>query len=150
MLTGRDPLEAALAAGETPSPELVAAAGESTGLRPALAWGLLGLTLVGLALVPLVGSTFRLLEKVPAGKPPAALEDRARDFIRRVAPEATDMDDAWGLGAEWGYTGHIRRRPPRSTAGTTSRTAIRPCCSSGIGRARGRSCRCSRAARSTG
>ncbi len=112
MLTGRDPLEAALAAGETPSPELVAAAGESAGLRPALAWSLLGLTLVGLALVPLVGSTFRLVEKVPAGKPPAALEDRARDFVRRAAPHATLTDDAWGLGAEWGYTGYVREKDP--------------------------------------
>ena len=34
MLSGRDPLEAAIAAGETPSPELVAAAGEAEGLRP--------------------------------------------------------------------------------------------------------------------
>ena len=112
MLTGSDPLEAALAAGETPSPELVAAAGESAGLRPALAWGLLALTLAGLALVPLVGGSFRLVEKVPAGKPPAALEDRARDFIQRVAPEAKLTDDAWGLGAEWGYTGYVREKNP--------------------------------------
>jgi serine/threonine-protein kinase len=109
MLTGSDPLAAALAAGETPSPELVAAAGESAGLRPAWAWSLLALTLAGLALVPLVGDTFRLLEKVPAGKPPAALEDRARDFIHRVAPQATVTDDGWGLGADWGYTGHIKK-----------------------------------------
>jgi hypothetical protein len=33
-LPGGDPLAAALAAGETPSPEMVAAAGESEGLRP--------------------------------------------------------------------------------------------------------------------
>jgi serine/threonine-protein kinase len=112
MLTGRDPLEAALAAGETPSPEIVAAAGEAHGLSPALAWGLLGLTLVGLALVPLTGSTFRLLEMVPAGKPPAALEDRARDFIRRVAPEASAVDDTWGLGAEWSYTGYVAAKDP--------------------------------------
>jgi serine/threonine-protein kinase len=36
-LPGGDPLAAALAAGETPSPEMVAAAGEKTGLRPATA-----------------------------------------------------------------------------------------------------------------
>lgn len=36
-LPGGDPLQAALALGETPSPEMVAAAGEKTGLRPALA-----------------------------------------------------------------------------------------------------------------
>ena len=110
MLTGRDPLEAALAAGETPSPEVVAAAGEAHGLRPAFAWALLALTLAGIALVPATGSTFRLLEMVPAGKPPAALEDRAHDFIRRMAPEASDVDDTWGLGAEWGYTGYVAEK----------------------------------------
>jgi hypothetical protein len=35
---GGDPLAAALAAGETPSPEMVAASGETEGLRPAVAW----------------------------------------------------------------------------------------------------------------
>jgi serine/threonine-protein kinase len=107
MLTGRDPLEAALAAGETPSPELVAAAGETQGLRPAVAWALLGVTLAGLALVPLSGRDFRILEKVPAGKPPAALEDRARDFIKRMAPSAAAVDDNWGLAVEWGFTGYV-------------------------------------------
>jgi serine/threonine-protein kinase len=38
VLPGGDPLAAALAAGETPSPEMVAAAGEKTGLRPLIAW----------------------------------------------------------------------------------------------------------------
>jgi hypothetical protein len=38
---GGDPLAAALAAGETPSPEMVAASGETEGLRPAVAWVLL-------------------------------------------------------------------------------------------------------------
>ncbi len=33
-LPGGDPLAAALAAGETPSPELVAAAGETEGMKP--------------------------------------------------------------------------------------------------------------------
>ena len=36
-LPGGDPLAAALAAGETPSPEMVAAAGEKEGTRPSLA-----------------------------------------------------------------------------------------------------------------
>ena len=40
-LPGGDPLAAALAAGETPSPELVANAGESGGLRPVVASGVL-------------------------------------------------------------------------------------------------------------
>ena len=37
-LPGCDPLAEALAAGETPSPQMVAAAGETTGLAPAWPW----------------------------------------------------------------------------------------------------------------
>src|SRR4029077_15332591 len=40
-LPGGDPLAAALAAGETPSPEMVAAAGEEDAIRPRTAWILL-------------------------------------------------------------------------------------------------------------
>jgi hypothetical protein len=110
MLTGRDPLEAAIAAGETPSPELVAAAGEAEGLRPATAWSLLAVVLVGLALAPLAGSQFRLLERVPVGKPPAVLEDRARELLRRVAASEPATDDAWGLGYDWGYITRVREK----------------------------------------
>jgi serine/threonine-protein kinase len=112
MLTGSDPLEAAIAAGETPSPDLVAAAGESEGLRPAVAWSLLAVVLAGLALVPLTGRAFRLLERVPVGKTPAVLEDRAREFLHRVTADEPVIDDAWGLSVDWGYLGHVREKDP--------------------------------------
>jgi len=110
MLTGSDPLEAAIAAGETPSPDLVAAAGETQGLRPAVAWSLLGVVLAGLALVPFAGRSFRLLERVPVGKPPAVLEDRAREFVRRVAVGEPSIDDAWGLAVDWGQLGWLSQK----------------------------------------
>src|SRR5262249_50879281 len=47
-LPGGDPLAAALAAGETPSPEMVAAAGETVGLRPRIALVCLAAVLVAL------------------------------------------------------------------------------------------------------
>jgi serine/threonine-protein kinase len=46
-LPGGDPLQAALAAGETPSPEMVAAAGTSTAMRPAAAVALVA-AIIGL------------------------------------------------------------------------------------------------------
>src|SRR5262249_50781649 len=46
-LPGGDPLAAAIAAGETPSPEIVAASGEKEGLRPAVALALLALIIAG-------------------------------------------------------------------------------------------------------
>src|SRR5262249_16659417 len=48
-LPGGDPLAAALAAGETPSPEMVAAAATEGALKPATALSLFGATLVILA-----------------------------------------------------------------------------------------------------
>ena len=45
-LPGGDPLASALAAGETPSPEMVAAAGPQGSLRPAVAWACLASALI--------------------------------------------------------------------------------------------------------
>src|SRR6185503_18031110 len=47
-LPGGDPLAAALAAGETPSPEMVAAAGETSAVRPAIGLSLLTVIVFGL------------------------------------------------------------------------------------------------------
>ncbi len=64
-LPGGDPLAAALAAGETPSPEMVAAAGQGEGLRARTAWGLFAFALLGaLAFVAGVGP-YAVLGTVP-------------------------------------------------------------------------------------
>jgi len=47
-LPGGDPLAAALAAGETPSPEMVAASGSKEGLRPWIAWACLAFIILGI------------------------------------------------------------------------------------------------------
>jgi hypothetical protein len=71
-LPGGDPLAAALAAGETPSPEMVAAAGEAGGLRPLTAW--LALAGVLVLLVPIVALQGRvgILGRTPMPKEPQA------------------------------------------------------------------------------
>src|SRR3984893_8177247 len=53
-LPGGDPLAAALAAGETPSPQMVAAAGETEGMRPIVAWALLAGVMVAVTAVILL------------------------------------------------------------------------------------------------
>jgi serine/threonine-protein kinase len=108
MLTGSDPLEAAIAAGETPSPELVAAAGEAEGLRPAVAWGLLALVLAGIVAMPFLARSFQLLQWLPAEKSPAVLEDRAREFLRGAGLAAAPVDDAWGLTLDYGFVHHVK------------------------------------------
>ena len=48
-LPGGDPLAAAIAAGETPSPEMVAASGSKEGLKPWIAWACLAFVVLGMA-----------------------------------------------------------------------------------------------------
>ncbi len=110
MLTGSDPLEAAIAAGETPSPELVAAAGEAEGLRPLIAWGLLGFVLAGIVAMPLLARSFQLLPWLPVEKSPAVLEDRAREFLRGAGLATAPVDDAWGLALDYGFIHHLKEK----------------------------------------
>jgi serine/threonine-protein kinase len=108
MLTGSDPLEAAIQAGETPSPELVAAAGEREGLRPTVAWALLAFVLAGVVAVPFLAATFQLLPRLPIEKSPAVLEDRARELLRSVGLAEEPVDDAWGLSVDYGFIQRVR------------------------------------------
>ena len=83
-LPGGDPLAAALAAGETPSPEMVAASGESEGLRPVVAWLLLAGVIVSVTAAILLSAQTMLYRRVPLEKPPDALAERARDILQSV------------------------------------------------------------------
>src|SRR2546421_10377370 len=64
-LPGGDPLAAALAAGETPSPEMVAAAGETEGLQPRLAVSLLAPIVLGLIALLFVSDHNKLQPHAP-------------------------------------------------------------------------------------
>src|SRR5207247_2097988 len=110
LLTGGDPLAAAIAAGETPSPELVAAAGEAEGLRPALAAACLATILIVLGLSPVLLRMRSLLDRVPVAKAPAALEDRARDLVRRLGHTAPEADSETGLGVDLDYLNQVAEK----------------------------------------
>lgn len=103
MLSGRDPLEAAIAAGETPSPELVAAAGETEGLRPRAAWACLLVAVLGALLFPATQGRRQLLARIPSEKSPEALEDRARDLVARLVPGAAAADTEVGFSRDSDY-----------------------------------------------
>ncbi len=114
MLGGRDPLEAAIAAGETPSPELVAAAGETEGLGPRAAWACLAAVVAGVLAFPALQAPRHLLSRVPVEKSPAALEDRARDLLSRLG-QAKPVDSEMGFGSDVDYVRWVEERD-RSTA----------------------------------
>jgi predicted Ser/Thr protein kinase len=102
-LPGGDPLASALAAGETPSPEMVAAAGPQGSLRPAVAWA----CLVG-ALVLIVGASMLLAPRnmdwglAPMNKSPEVLADRAHDLAQKLGYSVA-LDRAFWVASDKDY-----------------------------------------------
>jgi serine/threonine-protein kinase len=99
-LPGADPLAAALAAGETPSPELVAASGETEGIRPAVAWAGLAGVVLGVIAAILLSAQAKLYRRVPLEKPPEALAERAREILHSLGYTEPPVDSAVGI-YEW-------------------------------------------------
>ena len=96
-LPGGDPLAAALAAGETPSPEMVAASGDDTGFKPAVAVALLASIVVGLVALALLGDQVNWQAKLLYNSPPDALSHKARDIIGRLGYTNPPVDTAYGF-----------------------------------------------------
>jgi Protein kinase domain len=94
---GGDPLAAALAAGETPSPEMVAASGETEGLRPLMAWVVLAGVFLSVIAAILLGAQSKLFRRVPLDKPPEALAERAREILQSVGYSEPPVDTAMGF-----------------------------------------------------
>jgi hypothetical protein len=106
-LPGGDPLAAALAAGETPSPEMVAASGEKEGLKPAIAWGCLLLIIFGLAVAALLSQKTQLLNLVPLPHRPEVLAAKGRDMAREFGYTAEPVDTFYSFDIRWGYIGYV-------------------------------------------
>ncbi len=106
-LPGGDPLAAALAAGETPSPEMVAAAGEEGTLSPAVGLTCLAGFLAGMVLLIAVADRTSLFRKVPFDLTPDVLADRAGQVIRAAGYAEPPADRAWGLAEYPAYLQYV-------------------------------------------
>jgi serine/threonine-protein kinase len=96
-LPGGDPLAAALAAGETPSPELVADAGGEGSLRPGVAVLLFVAVLVGLAIDVSLEARGRLFHEIPLPKPVAELTIEAREIVDEAGYVEPPADRVFGF-----------------------------------------------------
>src|ERR1700722_14463833 len=105
-LPGGDPLAAALAAGETPSPAMVAASGEKEGLRPAIAWACIALVLVGLAALATLSNRVGVTNLIPLPLAPEVLAQKARELTQAVG-YAQGIDTSYGFGRYAGFVNHI-------------------------------------------
>jgi eukaryotic-like serine/threonine-protein kinase len=109
-LPGGNPLAAAIAAGDTPSPEMVAASAGSEGLTPgavaALLTGLAALAAIAIAL----GSQAILTRRAPLQRPPDAFVERARQIAEQAGYGATAADSAFGIGYNDAYLQSLEAR----------------------------------------
>jgi hypothetical protein len=101
-LPGGDPLAAALAAGETPSPEVVAASGSTEGLSPKVAIPALVGVIVGLIAACLLMPKVQVAAYVPLENPPEALMVKAREIVRSLGYTDAPADSEKGFYYDMG------------------------------------------------
>jgi hypothetical protein len=94
-LPGGDPLAAAIAAGETPSPEMVAASGSKEGLRPWIAWSCLAFIILCLGATAILASRESILSKVPIEKKPEVMVQTARDILKDCGYTEPPVDSSF-------------------------------------------------------
>jgi serine/threonine-protein kinase len=113
-LPGGDPLAAALAAGETPSPQLVAASGETTGLRPRLAVACLAAILVGLGIGTYLTIRYSALEKLHPDQPPEVLAHKAREIVAQMGYTEKPADTGFAFDYDTDFLNSVEKEktPP--------------------------------------
>ena len=98
-LPGGDPLAAALAAGETPSPELVAASGKTEGFALRYAVPSIVFVLLALLAYPFLMQPLSMLPLASMEFTPEVLEQKARDVAASFGYTAKPAD--WFASFEW-------------------------------------------------
>jgi hypothetical protein len=125
-LPGGDPLAAAIAAGETPSPELVAASGEVGTLPRWQAWSWLVACLAALAVLPFTYLPFAVTEHVAFDLSPDALQVKAREVLQRLGYSDQPADRAWWFRADEEDVARVSSMRPGEAAAELRRAAPGP------------------------
>jgi serine/threonine-protein kinase len=107
-LPGGDPLAAALAAGETPSPEMVAAAGEGAGLRPRVAWPTFVAVLVATAVTFALALRTSPFDRLRPEYNADVLAQKARDALVQLGYPPRGTDQAYRFSWNSDLVKHIR------------------------------------------
>lgn len=108
-LPGGDPLAAALAAGETPSPELLAESGDSGGLKVRVAVPLLVIGLVMLGVLTWAAPGKSVYSRIASGKSDVELALRARDLLKEVTGDETPSHEASQFQSNRPYVAYIEK-----------------------------------------
>jgi hypothetical protein len=108
-LPGGDPLAAALAAGETPSPEMVAAAGKGAGLSRAAAGIVLGLIVIGIAASYALGVSNSAIQHVRPQLSADVLAQKARESLRTLGVTEPPYDEVFQFAWDGDLVDHLER-----------------------------------------
>ena len=106
-LPGGDPISAALAAGETPSPEMVAASGVREGFKTATAVTLFALVIAGITGNVILGKKAYVMGRAPVEFSTEVLVFKAREMLRQFGYESLDYSD-WASGFLYSNRGYPR------------------------------------------
>ncbi|HLJ16656.1 MAG TPA: serine/threonine-protein kinase, partial [Bryobacteraceae bacterium] len=109
-LPGGDPLAAALAAGETPSPQLVAAAGLKSGISARTAILCLLVAIAGLAGISYLSVRSSGLELMHLENSPEVLARKAREIAQRLGYTAAPDDTAEGFAVQDDFLAYIQKQ----------------------------------------
>jgi len=108
-LPGGDPLAAAFAAGETPSPQMVAAAGENTGLTPRGALLALAAVVLGTLLFFYLGVREDSLETLRPTKSPEVLAEHAREILAKIGYPARAGDQTGEFAYNYWFLSYLAK-----------------------------------------
>jgi serine/threonine-protein kinase len=114
-LPGGDPLAAALAAGETPSPEMVAAAGSKEGIKPVWVWASIVTVAICLLIEILASGHTRLYREVGIFKSPEVLAETAQNMLRRMGYATPPVDTAAGFSVDSDYLNYVQKNDQNMT-----------------------------------
>jgi serine/threonine-protein kinase len=112
-LPGGNPLREILAAGDTPSPEVVAAAGQTEGTLPSRrAAGYLIMAILSLILIILLSPKAYLVQSAIQEKSPDVLIDKANTLIHDKLGYPKPVDKAFGFSLNASYYLHVEQTDP--------------------------------------
>ena len=127
-LPGGDPLAEALAAGETPSPDLLAASGPREALRQQTAIALLACVAALFVMAIVLAPRAQTVARLPLRHPPEVLTEKAREVVRALGYTEDPVDSASGFRNESGWLESVRTAmPANATRQTwTERLSVEP------------------------
>jgi serine/threonine-protein kinase len=119
-LPGGDPLAAAIAAGATPSPEMVGLSGGLEGLRMSAALACLIAVISGVVAIVALSGRANLFERVHLEKSPEVLAQEAGDWVRRLGYSAPPTDRAYGFAYANEALSYLEKAVPDSRRWSTA------------------------------